>query len=102
MEIIQFPQGNKPEKTSEGEAICRACKHVWEAVAPAGVTMFFECPACLERKGVFRNTFGAQPGEYEYSCTVCGFADFYIFKKNADDVPEVRCRGCGMTHTEWF
>lgn len=100
MSVIDFP--SKEEPTCSGEAICRACKHIWMAVVPADTEFWFECPACNEYKGVFRYVFGAAEGEFEYGCNVCGGVDFYIFKKSLASVGEVRCRGCGMEHTGWF
>lgn len=98
-DVIDFPTDKDP--TAEGEAICRSCKHIWEAVVPSG-TFWFECPNCNERKGVFRNVFGALVGEYEYRCLTCTGTDFYIRKKTLESVGEVRCRGCGLEHTGWF
>lgn len=97
--VVDFP--SKPERYSTGEAICRACKHTFEAAVPQGV-FHFECPSCNERKAVFRNVFGGDEGEYEYGCANCGGVDFYIHKKTATSVPTVRCRGCGIEHTSWF
>lgn len=95
--IIEFP-GSEP--TNTGTAICRACKHEFEAVVPVG-QFHFECPACNEHKAVFKYTFAAGEKEYEYECA-CGFKDFYIWKKTIYSNGIVRCRGCGMEATGWF
>ena len=98
--IIDFPTPKEP--TMEGEAICRACGHIFEAIVPASVEFWFECPVCNERKAVFRNVFGASEGEYEYRCSTCDGVDFFIWKRTPDGVGEVRCRGCGAEHVGWF
>ena len=88
------------QPTCTGTAICRACKYEWEAVIPAG-QIYFECPNCNEHKAVFKHTFAAGEGEFEYACN-CGSQDFYIHKKTICSVGVVKCRMCGVEATGWF
>ncbi len=41
----------------EGEALCTACGHTWQALAPLG-TVALECPACHTMKGLYRPGHG--------------------------------------------
>lgn len=87
--------------TAEGEALCRSCGHEFEAVVPAGVT-YFECPECHLHKAAFKYVFGPQAGEYEFACSGCRGADFYIYKKTMESQGQIRCRMCGLEATGWF
>lgn len=61
----------------EGTAICAACKHTWEAVAPTGV-IFLECPECSTLKGQFRCV--SEPDDaLVWNCN-CGSTLFQRFK----------------------
>jgi hypothetical protein len=69
-----------------GIAVCRDCKHEWEAIAPAGIVSGLECPNCGAMKGGSKYEFGA---ETEWKCN-CGCYDFFITGGNT------HCRKCGV------
>lgn len=70
-------EGDGP--TAHGEAFCLGCGHVWEAVAPVGVTRF-ECPSCHAEKGLWKFEFMLPIGSLVRECD-CGNQLFYCRRK---------------------
>ena len=81
-----FPAKEDPHLT--GTAICTACRHEWQTVAPVGVVEL-ECPSCGSMRGLLKHPCGAGEGDRLWRCN-CGSELFYIVND------EVRCRECGL------
>ena len=75
-----------------GQAVCVACRHKWEAVAPVGV-VHLECPSCRRMWGEFKNP--VEPDE-AWACH-CGNQLFFIKRDQT-----ILCRKCGDLQTGWF
>lgn len=76
-----------------GEAKCLACKHVWTAVAPVGVTSALSCPECAADRGAFMGAL-SPPGGYVWRCD-CGNDTFNLTPAGPF------CLGCGDDVRGW-
>ena len=83
--ILQFPSKEKEHLC--GSALCLACKHIWEAVAPVGTICSLECPECGVFKGIFRGV--TQPDGQRFVCN-CGCDLYYIV------LDGYQCLMCGV------
>ncbi len=103
-DILAFP--SKKQAAGEipamlGEAVCLACCHIWQAVAPIGTPVHdigsderctLECPSCTSKKGVMRH-FIQYTDIPSWHCSQCrGFLFSAILVK---DVPTLACASCG-------
>ena len=73
----------------EGQAVCLACGHEWEASAPVG-SANVPCPNCPTNRGVFRGISAPDEG------LLCEFCDNDLFV--LPDVTNATCVKCGQTH----
>lgn len=96
--VIPFSPAAVKHRT--GAAICRGCRHEWDAVTE-GDGLDLECPECATMKGTFKWTYGACEGQAEYKCN-CGCFDYFIMKKTPESVAAVYCRNCGNESVGWF
>ncbi len=84
---------NSRKPVLEGTAKCVACKHEWQAEAPAG-TKDLECPSCGLMRGAWKyHLFGPSDG-YRWICTKCDSDIFYVITTGC------KCLGCGE-HFRW-
>ena len=74
----------------QGPAQCLHCKHVWEAVAPAG-EVCLECPACGLQRGTWNLVVHALTREH-WACR-CDCVVFAITPTGA------LCCKCGRKHS---
>jgi len=78
-----------------GKAVCTACKHEWEAVAPVGV-IWLGCPSCGTERGTFKRHHEPEDGTSVWNCNHC---DTHLFTIISDG--RCICAGCGETHWPW-
>lgn len=74
----------------EGPAVCGACQHEWEAVAPVGVVIL-ECPKCARMWGAFKHQVEPPTA---WHCH-CGEWLFWLTPTGA------MCRRCGTRSNDW-
>lgn len=70
MSVVEFKRPEQIEPHGQGPARCIACKHEWQAVAPARAVEL-ECPECRTMKGRFTHIFSTYEDEPVWTCN-CG------------------------------
>ncbi len=103
-DIVEFSGGKKTEGAApltkpgasdgpylEGEAICGACQHEWQAIQPVGGKQHLECPACHRLWGAFKHA--VEPVN-SWRCN-CGEQLFWLTPTGA------MCRRCGKRSNQW-
>lgn len=76
---------HRPHTT--GTAICLACRHEWEAVAPIGVE-WLQCPQCLLTRGLFKMPFEIS-GRPRWACGACENDLLFVYEDG------LFCPNCG-------
>jgi hypothetical protein len=67
--LAKHREDNAPH--GAGACVCKACRHEWVGVVPAGLAAF-ECPACHEPlAGRWKNPFLSSAGQRYVYCTSC-------------------------------
>jgi hypothetical protein len=92
-DVVELPARKPPDDEGpslSGVALCGACSHEWNAVAPLG-TGHLECPKCARMWGAFKN---AVEPETSWQCN-CGEQLFWLTPTGA------MCRRCGTRSNEW-
>lgn len=94
--VLPLPANDTAKGWASGEALCLACKHRWEQVAPVG-SRWLECPSCTANKGVFAQPFGAGEGDSVFRCRYCDSEALTAFYH--EGLFFLMCMGCGVDHT---
>ena len=96
-EVISLAEVRKSKEPHlAGEAVCGAGLHTWEAVAPIGVTIELECPACHTLRGAMKMPVYPPEGTQVYECK-CGCSLFWL---RGDGLQQ--CYQCGITHQIYY
>lgn len=72
-----------------GYAVCLACKHKWEFVAPVG-SYELECPSCGSMRGVSSTHIYPDDGVPRFQCGHCKTQLWTIRPEG------ISCAGCGI------
>lgn len=90
LNVVEFPsKGDGPHW--QGTALCGACSHEWEAVAPVGDEDHLECPNCKRMWGAAKH---AVVPAVSWRCN-CGETLFWLTPQGA------QCRRCGVISRDW-
>ena len=76
----------------QGQAICGACVHEWQAVAPVAVTTL-QCPTCKQMAGYFVDDL--VPDEHFFVCE-CGEHRLYALVSG-----DLFCGSCATRFSPW-
>ena len=85
-EIVELPRRSPTGAWAQGQAVCQACGHEWQATVPVG-TVDLECPSCRTMRGVYKFPIDPKGGE-RWVCN-CGNDLFYLLHT------EWQCHKCG-------
>lgn len=92
-DVIAFRRREEDEPHMRGKAMCTACGHEWEAVAPVG-TLHLDCPSCDRVRGEFKHFIEPTEDQPVWKCN-CGCYTFYLKPEGA------MCRQCGLISNDW-
>lgn len=74
MTVVDLAEARKRRTPHlQGAAVCTACDHEWQAVAPSG-TVWLQCQSCGTQRGLMRHA--PKPASV-WHCS-CGCDAFYI------------------------
>lgn len=85
----------RPEKDPhlEGVAVCAACRHEWQAVAPVGTAESLECPSCGTLKGTMKEFCMLENFDSVWECMECRGTLMRAYM--LESTPCLMCASCG-------